>query len=161
MPADDRPVVVAYDGSAEAQAAVRAAATLFTDRTLVIVSIWEPGIAMMMTPPSSDPTGLAYLPPSPEAMADMDRSQRDHAEATAAAGADLARGLGAVVEHYPVAAEADVAETVVAVADRRDAAALVVGSRGLGRVKGRLLGSVSTALLHHTRRPVLVVRSPD
>jgi nucleotide-binding universal stress UspA family protein len=37
---------------------------------------------------------------------------------------------------------------------------MVVGSRGLGGIKARLLGSTSRKLLQHTRRPVLVVRAP-
>jgi nucleotide-binding universal stress UspA family protein len=35
---------------------------------------------------------------------------------------------------------------------------LIVGSRGLGGVRRMLLGSVSEGIIHHSRRPVLVVR---
>jgi nucleotide-binding universal stress UspA family protein len=48
----------------------------------------------------------------------------------------------------------------VAVAEDRDARAIVVGSRGLGGFKARFLGSTSRKLLHDTHRPVLVVRTP-
>jgi nucleotide-binding universal stress UspA family protein len=37
----------------------------------------------------------------------------------------------------------------------------VVGSRGLGGIKARVLGSTSRKLLHDTHRPVLVVRTPE
>jgi nucleotide-binding universal stress UspA family protein len=42
----------------------------------------------------------------------------------------------------------------------RDADLLVVGSGGHGGVTGLLHGSVSTACIHHSTCPVLVVRSP-
>jgi Universal stress protein family len=35
---------------------------------------------------------------------------------------------------------------------------LIVGSRGLGGVRRILLGSVSEGIVHHSRRPVLVMR---
>jgi nucleotide-binding universal stress UspA family protein len=161
MSPDERPVVVAFDGSGESEAAVRQAAALFGDRTLVVVSVWEPGLALAMAPAPDGLSGLSYSAPSPEAMAMTDRVQRDRATDTAAAGAELARALGATVDPHPVPDEVDIAETIAGVAEERDAAAIVVGSRGLGRVKSRLLGSTSQGLLHHTERPVVVVRAPE
>jgi nucleotide-binding universal stress UspA family protein len=49
-------------------------------------------------------------------------------------------------------------DEIVSCADSIEADLIVVGSRGLGRIKTALLGSVSRGLLHETRRPVLVVR---
>jgi nucleotide-binding universal stress UspA family protein len=161
MSTEAQPVIVAFDGSSESEAAVRTAVGLFAGRTLVVVSVWEPGLAMAITPPPDGLTGMSVSTPSPETMAMMDRIQRDRATDTATAGAELARGLGATVEPHPVPDEVNIAETLARVADERDAAALVVGSRGLGRVKSRLLGSTSQGLLRDTRRPVVVVREPD
>jgi nucleotide-binding universal stress UspA family protein len=48
------------------------------------------------------------------------------------------------------------ADAIVKVADTRDADAIYVGSRGLGRVRA-VLGSVSHDVLHLSSRPVVVV----
>jgi nucleotide-binding universal stress UspA family protein len=160
MGLDQRPVVVAYDGSAEAQAAVRTAAGLFAGRTLLVVSVWEPGLALALTS-MSDPSGLTFAPPpTPETMAAADEAQRDHAAGTARAGVELARQMGATAEPLSVADEVNVADTIASLADQQDACAVVIGSRGLGRVKAGLLGSTSQGLLHSTNRPVLVVSGP-
>lgn len=52
------------------------------------------------------------------------------------------------------------AETLVQHAAERDAAVVVVGSRGRSASREVLLGSVAMAVLHHATRPVLVVPSP-
>ena len=79
----------------------------------------------------------------------------------AGAGADFARELGATAESIPVTDETNVTGAIASEADRHDACAVVVGSRGLGRVKAPLLGSTTQGLLRHTRRPVVVVRAPQ
>jgi len=157
---DVRPVVLAYDGSEEAQAALREAVALFGDRPLIVASVWEPGLAMAtMMPPAGEPS-MGYLPDPAEVDA-IDRAQSGHAVDVAEAGARLARELGATAEAVSMPDSASIAETLIAIADERDARAIVVGSRGLGGIKARVLGSTSRKLLHDTHRPVLVVRTPE
>jgi nucleotide-binding universal stress UspA family protein len=50
------------------------------------------------------------------------------------------------------------ADEIVAFADNHDLDLTVIGSRGRGAVAGALMGSVSQAVVHESRRPVLVVR---
>lgn len=159
MSTDARPAVVAFDGSEEARAAIGAAVELFPARRLVVVSVWEPGLALALAP-TRDLAGVGYPAPTPDEVAALDRVQHDHAVEMADAGVALARGLGATAEPQPVADEADVAVTIAAVADREDACAIVVGSRGLGRVRSRLFGSTSREVLQRSERPVLVVKAP-
>jgi nucleotide-binding universal stress UspA family protein len=160
MPDGQQPAVIAYDGSDEARAAIATAVTLFGDRRLLVVSVWEPGLAQAIAP-LRDPTGVGYPITTPAEAAAIDEIQHDHAVRAAEEGAGLARKLGARAEPLPVADEADVGETLAAIADEHDAAALVIGSRGLGRVKSSLFGSTSQELLRRTHRPVLVVRAPE
>lgn len=55
--------------------------------------------------------------------------------------------------------EGDRVEAILALARSRDVDLIVVGSRGLGAVKGIVLGSVSSALVHRADRPVLVAKA--
>src|SRR5215207_125069 len=160
MPAHEQPAVVAYDGSDEAQEALRTAVALFPGRPVVVVSVWEPNLALA-TAPMRDPAGMGYMVATPAETAAIDEIQRDHATDASEAGARMARELGAAAEAIAVPDSRDVAETIAAIADERDACAVVVGSRGLGGVKSRLFGSTSRGLLRRTNRPVLVVRAPE
>jgi nucleotide-binding universal stress UspA family protein len=48
---------------------------------------------------------------------------------------------------------------IVAYAEERNVDLIVIGSRGHGAFTTALLGSVSMGVLHHTKRPVLVVHA--
>jgi nucleotide-binding universal stress UspA family protein len=54
--------------------------------------------------------------------------------------------------------EGDAAETIIEVAKTRNSDLFVMGSRGLGRLAGLLLGSTSQKVLSHAPCPVLIVR---
>jgi nucleotide-binding universal stress UspA family protein len=63
----------------------------------------------------------------------------------------------------PITVEATgpVWKTIVEIADQYDAATIVMGSRGLTGMRSMLLGSVSSAEVHHADRPTLVVHRPS
>lgn len=77
----------------------------------------------------------------------------------ALAGAEAAAAeAGVPLETEEV--EGDPAERIIELAQFRKADLIVVGSRGLGAIAGTLLGSVSSKVVHHADRPVLVARRP-
>jgi nucleotide-binding universal stress UspA family protein len=152
------PIVIAYDGSDLARAAIRHAAELFPERSAIVATVWEPGLAIAFSAPMGETFG-AGVPPDPETVAQVDRAEQDHATTLATQGAELARSLGLAAEPHAVPDEADVAETIVELARDREAAAVVVGSHGISRLRRRWLGGVSRRLIEHCDRPVLVVRS--
>jgi nucleotide-binding universal stress UspA family protein len=152
----DSPILVAYDGSPEAQFALERAAALFPGRPVIVATVWEPGLAQAV----SDPAGIG-APASPvdlDQVAELEELMSNRAAAIAAEGAARAGEVG--LQSTPVASadEGNVAETIITIADDHDAEVVVVGSRGHSGLKARLLGSTSESILRHCSRPVLVVR---
>lgn len=54
--------------------------------------------------------------------------------------------------------EGDAAESIIEVAKTRDSSVIVLGSRGLGRLAGLVLGSTSQKIVSLAPCPVLIVR---
>jgi len=156
MTAADAPVLIAYDGSDTARHAVREAAKLLGSREVLVVTIWEPALAYE----SSMPTAGLEMPPVPvdvEGAREIEEELHERARGTAQEGAELARSEGLQAKGLAVADEVHVANAIVDVARKRNAAAIVVGSRGLKGLRARLEGSTSNAVVKNAPCPVVVV----
>jgi nucleotide-binding universal stress UspA family protein len=92
-----------------------------------------------------------------EAAREFDASEAARAEEVAATGARLATEAGFDARPVVARGKPKAWPTLMALADEHDSAAIVVGSEGLGAVKSALLGSVSSGLVHHSTRPLLIV----
>ena len=149
-------ILIAYDGSADARAAIERAAQLLPGEKAVVLVVWEPFAEVMAH------TGAGVgLAPGIADFDEIDAASEAAAERRAAEGAELAGSFGLDAEPRSCAQGPTIWHVVVSQAREVDARAIVIGTRGLTGVKSFLLGSVSSAVLHHSDRPVVVVPSPE
>ena len=148
-------LLIAFDGSAAAEAAVRSAAALFPGARAAVLTIHAPVVG----PVTAFRAGGGLMSPElvEQNVAGLERELVAEAEATAAAGARLAETAGLVAEPVVSAGERQPWEPILAVAAERGADVVVCGSRGRGAVARSVLGSTSSSLLHHAQRAVLIV----
>lgn len=154
-------ILVCYDGSADAQAAVDRAAQLMSGAEATVLTVWEPFLDTMVRSGSVGMgmgMGLGGMYQDNEK---MDEDLRKTALESATEGAQRASAAGLVAQPRIASRHGGIAEAILAVASELDAAVVALGTRGLGGVKSVLLGSVSHALMQHADRPVLVVPSAE
>ena len=145
---ENKPIVVAVDGSDASTTAVNWAARTAGIRGLPLRIVTVVHIPAFYY---SEP----YLAQSfHEEMKATARDRLDNAAVLARQIIDENRHGN--VEVTTGQLEGKVVPTLIAQAEHADR--LVVGSRGLGEVKGLLAGSVSTAVVSHATAPVVVVR---
>ena len=149
-------VLLGYDGSADAKAAIDRAGVLLKSSPALVLSVWEPFIGVM----TRAGLGMTYGALAWDAD-EVDAASERSAAALAEEGADLARQAGLDAQPRTAARNGGVADAILEVADEVDAEAIVLGTRGLTGMKSLLLGSVSHAVLQHADRPVVVVPSPS
>jgi len=147
-------ILLCYDGSADARAAVEQAAKLFPAEPATVLTVWEEYVELVVR------SSLGFVPSIPDAD-EVDEASRKAAETRAAEGAALASGLGMAATSKAASHATTTALSILAEADAMDATAIVMGSRGLTGVKSLLLGSVSHELIQHADRTVVVVPSPE
>ena len=148
-------ILICYDGSDDAKAAIGQAGALFESQPATVLTVWERFIDRL----SRTPAGMGMI-----GMGDtteIDAATRKSAEQTAEEGAGLAREAGLDASPRITERAFSISEAILGEADRASAAAIVLGSRGLGGVGSFFLGSVSHAVVQHADRAVVVIPSPE
>ncbi len=143
------PLLLCYDGSELSARAISAAGKLLAPREALVLSVWESWVAHAPALAGMSRTVLGMAEEldqiADERTTDLEKRG---AEVAAIAGFD-SRGLSE-------SAPGSIWRTVLDTGDEHSAAAIVLGSRGLGGLFAAL-GSVSNGVVHHSRRPVFVV----
>ncbi len=139
-------ILVATDGSREAELAVTTAADLAksTDSELHVVHVGE--------------LPLVYHPERHAYRAEYEAHERE-AQQRLEAQLERIEGAGATLlaqTHLRMGRRAD--EEIVELAQSIDAGMIVMGSRGQGRLRRALVGSVSESVVRHAHCPVTIVR---
>jgi nucleotide-binding universal stress UspA family protein len=136
-------IVVGYDGSACGEAALDAAlaiAPALGDEVTVVFGYAPPGIWG-------------------GEIADHEEAIEELGEKVLGKAREQAVGHGVEIGEELVPKRA--VQALIDVADDRDARLIVVGSFGESALKGIILGSTTSKLLHLTDRPVLVVPAEE
>jgi nucleotide-binding universal stress UspA family protein len=147
-------ILIAYDGSADAQAAIESAGALMPSSPATVLIVWEQFEDLVSRVGAGMPVGDVDYE-------GLDRSYHEQARQRAEQGAELARAAGLKAEPRVCIRSGSVAESILAEADEVGADAIVLGTRGLTGLKSLFMGSVSHAVLQNSDRPVVVVPSPE
>ncbi|OJF14995.1 universal stress protein [Couchioplanes caeruleus] len=148
-------VIIGFDGSPAASAAIDVGAKLFPGAQAWIVHLWEPPFASE-TLRRRLWSGTANVDEYVEA---VEREGAREAERVAAVGVTLAAAAGWRAEAMVERGYGGDGVQFAQLAEKLDADVVVVASRGLGGTRA-VLGSVSDMVVHYAQRPVLVVPHP-
>jgi nucleotide-binding universal stress UspA family protein len=149
---ETQPLLVCYDGSDGAKAALEAAAAAFAPHRAVVACYWMPFAA------STRRFGLDIR----ELVQDADEVNRKEAALAAALaeeGAELARAAGLDADGQGIEIDGPIDEAILSHADDIDAAAIVLGSRSRSAIRSLLLGSIANEIAQRAPRPVYLAPS--
>jgi nucleotide-binding universal stress UspA family protein len=140
-------IVVGVDGSEEARVALRWALheARFRGAELMVAHVWQP--LDLVVPPGT------LSDPALDFQSDLETGA---SRVLDAAMVELGDDIEGIDVRTQLLDDGSVAGRLVDAAT--GAELLVVGSRGWGGVRGRLLGSVSQQCAHHTRCPLVILR---
>ncbi|WP_262365649.1 universal stress protein [Gordonia sp. OPL2] len=148
-------LMIAYDGSPNADRAIRYAGQFLRAETAFVVTAWQPG--------GMSPTRLSTLSGGMQPFIDtrleagVDHALESEAETINCKGVDLAKSVGLSARGSLVEVESTVWGALVAAADALDVDLLVTGTRGASGLRALLHSSVAERVLKHCHRPVFIV----
>jgi len=139
-------ILIAIDGSQASLCALQHALCMLREglrADIVLATVQEPTyVYERVLPPTADV--LERLSGSVGA-----RALADAEALLAASGVAYTREVGS----------GEVVPTLLDIAENHGCAKIVIGARGLGAVRGALLGSVSQGVLHKAKVPVTIVKA--
>jgi len=136
-------ILLAVDGSEHGYKAARTAADLaraMNSESLRIVTVYDP-----IPPYLGDPD-----------LQNAINVRLNHAKDIMQQAVDIVGDVPSEIHTELI--EGDPAEAIIEIAKTRDSDVIVMGSRGLGRLAGLVLGSTSQKVVSHASCPVLIVR---
>lgn len=145
-------ILIAYDGSDDAKAALEQSSKLFPGEPTTVLTVWQRFIDTMVRAGGGINLAIDYD--------EVDEETEKAALATAEEGAALAREAGLDARARAAMVDFTVAETILTEAAAVEANAVVCGSRGFSGIKSLMLGSTAHHVLQHADIPVVVVPSP-
>jgi nucleotide-binding universal stress UspA family protein len=144
----DGRVLIAYDGSDEAKAAIREAARqLIPNREALVLTVWQPVGALPFATMADGVDGI-------------EQSIETEALTVAREGAELANSAGFRATPL-VESGSPVWQSIVSCAQQHSASLVVMGSHGRTGLGFVLMGSIATAVSRHGELPVLIVHAPS
>ena len=143
--------LICYDGSPSAERAVAVAAATLAHKPTTLLHVWNPPPAVI-----ADAFSVAASSHGPSTD-ELEHLAIARADEIARSGEDLGRELGLAVEVRVERAHGSISQAILDVASETDADLIVIGTHGTRAVESSLLGSVSSEVVHHSDRPVLVV----
>ena len=146
-------ILFCYDGSESAKRALKVAHQTLREDGITLLYVWNPPDETILT--ASRATGIATATTPLEVTRQAMVIQ--HAHDVIDDGETLAGELGLDVDVRDARNDSTVWQTILDVADELDAQLIVAGTHGTTAVQEGMLGSVSSGLVHHARRPVLIV----
>ncbi len=144
------PLILCYDGSEDAKHAIERAGALFPGGHALVLTVWQT-IAGLGSFAWSGATATMVN------FVELDRAAAEDGGRIAEQGVRIARDAGLEAEPVAVKATGPVWEEIVETGDHHQASVIVMASRGLTGLRSILLGSVSSAVVHHAHQPTLVI----
>ena len=144
------PPLLCYDGSDNARHAIARAAALLAAKEALVLHLWESWQAR-------SPASVAALSGTVAGMThELDEIAEGQSSELAEQGVGDAEKAGLEAKPLSVRGDRGVWHGILDTANRCEASLIVAGSRGLSGISA-VLGSVSNGIVHHARRPVLIV----
>jgi nucleotide-binding universal stress UspA family protein len=145
--------LICFDGSDSARRALAVAQRTLGGGPAVLLHVYHPPEAVLADAFST----RSAQPGAAPAQNTLETLAQRRAQEVIDDGCALAAELGLAVSPREARAHGPVWKAILEVADELDVELIVVGTHGTTAVAEHSLGSVSDGLVHHARRPILIV----